>query len=98
MRMIIINTNEPFAGANGQDHTNHRRLSGAGKGNMTKHAAARTRTALRAASTAGLSVSAFFLAAPVLGLLAPQASFAAAIAAFAAATGLDAIRDRTHGE
>lgn len=87
-----------FAGANGQDHTNHKRLSGAGKGNMTKHAAARTRTALRAASTAGLSVSAFFLAAPVLGLLAPQASFAAAIAAFAAATGLDAIRDRTHGE
>ena len=65
---------------------------------MTKHAADRMRAALRTASTAGLSTSAFFLAAPVLGLIAPQTSFAAAVAAFAAATGLDAIRDRTHGD
>lgn len=64
---------------------------------MTKHAEARARTVLKAASGAGLSACAFFLAAPVLGLLPPQASFAAAISAFAASAGLDAIRDRSRG-
>ena len=41
-----------------------------------------------------IGLSAFFIAAPVLGFLEPVTGFSSGVAAFAACTGLDAVKSR----
>ena len=61
---------------------------------MTEKSAVKTRKLIGSASTAMIGLSAFFIAAPVLGFLEPVTGFSSGVAAFAACTGLDAVKSR----